>query len=210
MVVPVSQEAAKQVRSPQDRAVRGGRTAEDDVVAAARAGVTAVDHEVFRTQARLPRLLVENRGVIDQLLPVVGRVDIDLEDAGVGSQLEVVQPVVMRRGVALDEHRKAQLRCRVFDGADQFEVILQAPLRRQEDVQAALRGSTQRLVRTVPRSDWPFTGCRCPRSWSAREGALGCPWQWSETAAGETSPATGASGRAAPWDPIHGSARDPP
>ena len=71
MVVPVAEQAAQQVGPAQERAVGRRRAAEDDVVAAAGAGVPAVEHELLGAQPRLPGLLVEDGGVLDQLVPVV-------------------------------------------------------------------------------------------------------------------------------------------
>ena len=51
MVVPVGDQAAEQVGPAQDRAVGRRRPAEHDVVAAAGAGVPAVDHELLGAQA---------------------------------------------------------------------------------------------------------------------------------------------------------------
>ena len=70
MVLPVGEQAAQQVGPAQQRAVGRRRAAEDDVVAAAGAGVAAVEHEFLRAQPRLARFLVEHGGVVDQFVPV--------------------------------------------------------------------------------------------------------------------------------------------
>ena len=46
MVLPVQHQALEQVGPAQERAVGGRGAADDDVVAAAGAGVLAVDHEL--------------------------------------------------------------------------------------------------------------------------------------------------------------------
>ena len=63
VVVPVGDQAAEQVGPAEERAVGRRRAAEDDVVAAAGAGVPAVEHELLGAQPRLPGLLVEDRGL---------------------------------------------------------------------------------------------------------------------------------------------------
>ena len=45
MIVPVRDQAAQQIGPAQERRVVGGRAAEHEVIAAAGAGVAAVEHE---------------------------------------------------------------------------------------------------------------------------------------------------------------------
>ena len=52
MVLPVGDQAAQQVGPAQERAVGRRRAAEHDVVAAAGAGVPAVEHELLGAEAR--------------------------------------------------------------------------------------------------------------------------------------------------------------
>ena len=66
MVVPVRDQAREQVRAAQERAVGRRRAAEHEVVAAARADVAAVDHELLAAQPRLPRGVVQEFGVVDE------------------------------------------------------------------------------------------------------------------------------------------------
>ena len=53
MALPVQDQAAQQVRPAQERAVERGRAADHDMVAAAGAGVLAVDHELVGAEAGL-------------------------------------------------------------------------------------------------------------------------------------------------------------
>ena len=64
MVVPVADQAAQQVGPAQKRTVGRRRAAEHDVVAAAGAGVPAVEHELLGAQPAEPRLLVQAVEVI--------------------------------------------------------------------------------------------------------------------------------------------------
>ena len=60
MVVPVGDQAAQQIGAAQERPVGRRGAAEHEVVAAAGAGVAAVEHELLGGQPRLPRRLVED------------------------------------------------------------------------------------------------------------------------------------------------------
>ena len=81
MALPLQHQALQQVGTAQERAVVGRRAADHDVVAAAGAGVAAVDHELVGAEPRLPRLLVDRRRGGDAIGPVRGRMDVDLDDA---------------------------------------------------------------------------------------------------------------------------------
>ena len=50
MVVPVREQAAQQVRPAQERRIGRRRAAEHEVIAAAGAGVAAVDHELLGSE----------------------------------------------------------------------------------------------------------------------------------------------------------------
>ena len=89
MIQPVPDHALQQIRTPQERTIGGVRAAQHDVIAAAGAGMAAVEHELFRAQPRLARLFVERRGVLDQFPPIGRRMDVHFDDAGVGRDLDV-------------------------------------------------------------------------------------------------------------------------
>jgi hypothetical protein len=61
VVVPVTDQAAQQVGAAQERRVEGGGPTEDEMVAAAGAGMATVEHELFGAQARQVGGLVEMR-----------------------------------------------------------------------------------------------------------------------------------------------------
>src|SRR5205823_14807691 len=58
MVLPIGQERAQQVGPAQDRGIRRGLPADDDVVAAPGAGVPPIDHEFLGPEAGLAGFLV--------------------------------------------------------------------------------------------------------------------------------------------------------
>ena len=137
MVLPVGDEAAQQVGAAQQRAVRRGGAAERHVVAAAGAGVAAVEHELLGAQAREARFLVERLDVVLQLVPVGGRMDVHLDHAGIGRHREAAEARIVGRRVALEAHRAAE-RLRPRDSmAPTSEMKSSSSVhRRQEDVEA--------------------------------------------------------------------------
>ena len=166
VVVPVGDQAAQQIGPAQERAVGRRRAAEHEVVAAAGAGVAAVEHELLGRRGRAClRLLVERRRLLDQLVPVARRLHVHLDHAGVGRDDEVRQPRIVRRRIAFEQHRHAERARRRFDGGDELEVVLERLDRRHEDVAARRRAARRtarcaRRRRPIRRGDG---GCRRPR-----------------------------------------------
>ena len=68
MVVPIAHQAAQQIRTAQPGRVVRRCAAQRKVIAAAGAGVAAVDHEFLRRQTRLPRGLVQKSRVLNQFV----------------------------------------------------------------------------------------------------------------------------------------------
>ena len=137
VVVPVQEQAGQERGAAQKRAVGGRGAAHDHVVAAAGAGVAAVGHELFGRQAGLKRGLVQKFGVFHHLRPVVGGVDVDLDDTGVGRYLQELEARVARGRVAFHHDLDAQLACRGLYSGDQVQVIFQARQRRHEYIEHA-------------------------------------------------------------------------
>ena len=69
MALPVEHEALQQVGPAQERRVRRRRAADHDMVAAAGAGMAAVDHELVGAEAATGGVLVEADGDVDRLAP---------------------------------------------------------------------------------------------------------------------------------------------
>ena len=138
MALPVQHQALQQIRAAQERAVVGRRAADHDVVAAAGAGVAAVDHELVGAEPRLPRLLVDCRRGGDAVAPVRCRMDVDLDDAGIGRDADDVEARIVRRAVALDMDRQADRLGRLLRRGDQLEIVLERLDRRHEDAQPAV------------------------------------------------------------------------
>jgi ABC-type taurine transport system ATPase subunit len=66
----------------------------------------AVEHELLGAEPGQARLFVEDAGVGHQLVPVAGRVDVDLDDARVGRDHQALQAPVARRLVAFQDDGK--------------------------------------------------------------------------------------------------------
>jgi hypothetical protein len=58
VVMPIAQQTSQQVRSAQERGIRGRFAAEHEVIAAARARMTTIEHELLGGQPGLPRLVI--------------------------------------------------------------------------------------------------------------------------------------------------------
>ena len=129
MAQPVQDQRPQQIGAAQEGAVGGRGPADNHMVAAPRAGVLAVDHELVRAKPDLPRLSIDGFRGGHAFVPACGGMDVHLDHAGVGGDADHVHPWVMRRGVAFDMYGQPQLGRSRFGGGDQFQVILD-PLHR--------------------------------------------------------------------------------
>ena len=118
MVVPVGHQAREQVRPAQEGTVGGRGAAQHEMVATARARVPTVQHELLGGEPRLMSGLVEKFGVIDQFTPVVRRVDIDLDHAGVRGDLQQLETGIAWWRIALQDYLHVQLGGGRLDGRD--------------------------------------------------------------------------------------------
>jgi hypothetical protein len=140
MIVPVRDQAAQQIGTPQKRTVGRRPAAEHEVVATAGAGVAAIEHELFAGQARLARLVIQQRRLFDQLIPVRGRLDVDLDDSRVWRHHEGGQPRIVCRRIPFEHHPQAEGCGGRLDGGDELEVIVSRRHRRHEDVEHSVAG----------------------------------------------------------------------
>ncbi len=138
MVLPVIDHAAQQVGAAKKGAVVGRGAADHQVVSAAGPGVLPVEHELLGSQSGLARQLIHRRDVLDQCVPARGRLDVDLDHAGIGSDLEDRDTGVIGRGVAFEDDRHGEMRSRVFDSGDQVKIVREVIDRRHEDEELAL------------------------------------------------------------------------
>ena len=96
------------------------------MVAAAGAGVAAVDQEPVGAQPDLCGVFVETEGDIDGLAPALRGLDVDLDHAGIGRDLDDLDTRIERRRVALDMDLDLQLFGGRLDRGDKLEIILDA------------------------------------------------------------------------------------
>ena len=102
--------------------------------------MTAVEHELLGTQAAQTRFLVQGEGVLLQLVPAGGGMDVDLDDTRVRGDRQAPQAMIVRRLVTFHDHRHLQFGGGGLDRADQIQIMLQVRQRRHEHVQTAVPG----------------------------------------------------------------------
>ena len=138
MALPIEQQALQYVWTAQERAIVNARATDNDVIAAACAGVAAVDHEFVGAQATVARVFVERARDVDALAPAGCGLDVDFDDAGIGRDANDCGSWIERRLVAFDTHRRSRVRGAGFDGGKQFKIIFERIGGWHEDVQHAL------------------------------------------------------------------------
>ena len=125
MVLPVGDDASEQVGPAQQGAVGGRRAAQGQVVAAAGAGVGAVEVERLGAEPGGTGVGVDPGRDVDQLRPRRRRVDVDFEDPGVGGDSEPDEPGVDRREVALQSDRPSELGGGLLDHPEEVDGVLE-------------------------------------------------------------------------------------
>ena len=108
------------------------------MIAAAGAGMAAIDHEFVGAEPRLPRFLVKRLRGGNGFAPVRGRMDIDLDHAGIGRDFQHIDARIGRRRITFDMHRHFQFGRGRLDRAEQLDIILQPLDRRHEDGHASV------------------------------------------------------------------------
>ena len=139
MVVPVGEQAREQVGAAQERRIGGARPAEREVVAAAGAGVPAVEHELLGGEARLraPARRGTRCSPTSSSQLAAGWM-LTSSTPGSGVTRKRLEPRVVRRLVAFEHHREAELGGGCLDRADELEIVLERFERRHEDVEHAV------------------------------------------------------------------------
>ncbi len=100
----------------------------------------AIQHEFFGAQPQAVCFLVNRSGIVHQFPPIIGRMNVHLNHAGIGSHFDVLDARVVRRRVPFNHYRHIELRRRVFERGQQFHVILGPIHRRHENVQTSVAG----------------------------------------------------------------------
>ena len=138
MILPVAHEAAQQIGATQEGAVFGRLCADDDVIAAAGAGVAAIDHEFLRAEAGLAGFFIKRLGDEDHFVPAFRGLHVHLDHAGVWRDFERVHTRIVGRGIAFEHDGLAQSERHVLHGTDAAQILLQSLGWRHEDEQFAI------------------------------------------------------------------------
>src|SRR5579859_7069518 len=101
------------------------------------------------------------RRALDELVPVCGRVDVDLHDTGVGCYAKTVEARVSRWLVALHDDGLRETARRGLDRCDQLEVVLEPLGRWHEYVQHAIASLCTQGGPRYPVSRLPGRGGSC-------------------------------------------------
>ena len=108
------------------------------MIAAAGAGVAAIQGEFLGAQVLLERGLVQELGVLNKFVPVVRRVDVHLNHAGIGRHLQQLQARVARRWIAFEHDFHVERFGGCLDRGQQVEIVFKPGDRWHEDVQVPL------------------------------------------------------------------------
>jgi hypothetical protein len=100
--------------------------------------MTAIEHEFFRTEPATPGKVVKRCRVLDEFPPACRGLHVDLNHAGIRSDLDIAQPHIGGRWVSFDHHRHLQIAGRRFHGGKQIDVIFRRIQRRKEHVQLSI------------------------------------------------------------------------
>ena len=138
MPLPVQHQALQQIGTAQERRIRRRAAADHDMIAAAGAGVAAVDQEAVGAEPDLRGVFIQAEGDVDRLAPVFRRLDVDLDHAGIGRHLDHLDARIERRRIALDMHLHLHFLGGRLHRRDQFEIILQLLHRRHEGAEHAV------------------------------------------------------------------------
>src|SRR5947209_14534947 len=118
VALPIQHDALQKIGPAQKRRVRRRRAADDNMIAAACAGVTAIDHEFVGAEPRLARLLVNAARDLDAIAPRRSGMDVDFDHTGIGRYLDDVEPRIVWRRITFDVDRRVVLACGGFDRAE--------------------------------------------------------------------------------------------
>ena len=136
MILPIRQQRTQQIGPAQHWRILRRLAAENDVVAAARAGVPAIEHEFFRAEPRQSRLLVKRGRALNQFVPRFARVHVDLDDTRIGRDAEFIDARIARRRFAFDDDGQTGFVRGRFDAGNEIQIIFRPLHRRHENVQA--------------------------------------------------------------------------
>ena len=138
MVLPIRQQRAQQIRPAQHGRIRRRLAADDDVIAAAGAGVTTVHHEFLRAEPRLARFLVKRRCSLDKFFPSLARVHVHFDHAGVRCDGKLIETRIFRRCFAFDNDGQTGFGSGCFNARDKIQIIFRLLHWRHENMQPSV------------------------------------------------------------------------
>src|SRR5262245_30162927 len=124
MVVPVGNQASKEIRPTKKRTVGGGGSPEHEVIAASGSHVPSIEHELFRRQTRLSSRVVEHGRLLHQFVPTRGGMQVGFYDAWIGCDMNVLQASVGWRWVAFEDDRRVKICRGSLDRGDKCKVLV--------------------------------------------------------------------------------------
>lgn len=147
VLLPEQNERFQEVGSAHEGAVIQSFGTGDDVIAAPRSGVAAVDQELVGAEPALPRLFIDRLRCSDALVPAVGGVNVDFDHAGIGGGADDVEARIVRRGVAFDMNVQTHLFSPRLGRRQEVEIASTGGMKTQS---LPSRGSTEMAVGTAP------------------------------------------------------------
>src|ERR1700726_1159553 len=88
MILPVADQTAEQIRTPQKSAMRGSDAADDDMISATGANAAAVEKEFFRAETRMAVEIEKIGGIFHQFPPGLSGVNVLFNHPRVGSYFD--------------------------------------------------------------------------------------------------------------------------
>src|SRR5581483_6238077 len=123
MIQPVSDKALQQIWTPKEWTVSRRASAERHMIAAARSGVTAIQHKFLGAETAQPRLFVEGHRVVHEFAPASCRMNIDLDNPGIRCDLDDLQPRIVWWRITFNKNRPLKPCGGLFDCRDQLHII---------------------------------------------------------------------------------------
>ena len=179
MVLPISHQAFQQIRTAQERAIGRRLSAQHNVIAAAGAGVAAVEQEFLGGKAAGSGFFVKNLGDVDLFAPIPGGMDVHFDHTGIGRDLDDIHAGIERRRIAFDMHRDAQCLGSIFHDGQQLEIVIGGGQRRHEYAKTSVARfhrhcrAHRRIAGQVEIGGFAVDGTECCRQHFAVQAAIG-------------------------------------
>ncbi len=124
MSLPIENKAFEKIGPAQERTIGGRAAADHHMIAAAGAGMAAIDHEFVGAEPGLARFVIERLRRRDGFAPAGCGMDVDFDDAGIGRDLQDIDARIGRRRIAFDMHRHLLLGRGLLDRGKELDIIV--------------------------------------------------------------------------------------